>query len=94
MFDAGARPALKGLRVQGDGAAFVGELGLTTTVPLTKHFDLRCGYMALWLEGLAQPTNQLAGQSIASGVSPVSGTIDLTGGTEVQGVSLGVEGRW
>jgi len=94
VFDAGTGPALKGLRVQGDGAAFVGELGLTTTVPLTKHFDLRCGYMALWLEGLAQPTNQLAGQTIASGISPVSGTIDLTGGTVVQGVSLGVEGRW
>jgi len=94
VFDTGTGPGLKGLRVQGDGAAFVGELGLNTTVPLTQHFDLRMGYMALWLEGLAQPTNQLSGQTIPSGISPVSGTIDLTGGTVVQGVSLGVEGRW
>ncbi|MFZ4733546.1 MAG: hypothetical protein ACOYK7_13480 [Pirellulales bacterium] len=94
VYDTGVGPGLKGLRVQGDGAAFVGELGLTTTVPLSKHFDLRAGYMALWLEGLAQPTNQLSGQTIPSGISPVSGTIDLTGGTVVQGVSLGVEGRW
>jgi len=94
VFDSGVGPGLKGLRVQGDGAAFVGELGMTATIPLNCHFDLRLGYMGLWLEGLAQPTNQLTGQTIASGISPTAGTIDLTGGTVVQGVSLGVEGRW
>lgn len=75
------------------GAAFVGEVGLTGVVPLRKNLDLRCGYFGLWLQGLAQPTRQLSGQVLNPGAA-TSGTLTTNGGLVVQGVSLGLEGRW
>jgi hypothetical protein len=75
------------------GAAFVGEVGLTGVVPLRRNLDLRVGYFGLWLQGLAQPTQQLSGQTLTAG-SPASGTLTANGGLVLQGVSLGLEGRW
>jgi len=75
------------------GAAFVGEVGLTAVVPLRKNFDLRCGYFGLWLEGLAQPTNQLSNQTLTQ-IDPPSGTLTTKGSAVLQGLSLGLEGRW
>jgi len=71
-------------------AAFVGELGFTGVLPLTSCLDFRFGYIVFWLEGIAQPTRQLS--------LPVSTTGDplvlQDGGTVVQGLTLGLEGRW
>ena len=71
-------------------AAFVGELGFTGVLPLTSCLDFRFGYLVFWLQGIAQPTRQLS--------SPVSTTGDplvlQDGGTVVQGLTLGLEGRW
>ena len=71
-------------------AAFVGELGFTGVLPLTSCLDFRFGYLVFWLEGIAQPTRQLS--------LPVSATGDplvlQDGGTVVQGLTLGLEGRW
>jgi hypothetical protein len=74
----------------------VGEVGLTGVVPLRKNLDLRCGYFGLWLSGLAQPTRQLSGQTItqAQSVVPATGSLTTNGGVILQGVSLGLEGRW
>ena len=73
-----------------DLAAFVGELGFTGVVPLTRCLDFRFGYLAYWLEGIAQPTRQLS--------LPVSTTgeplVLTNGGTVVQSVTIGLEGRW
>jgi hypothetical protein len=73
-----------------DLASFVGELGFTGVVPLTRCLDFRFGYLAYWLEGIAQPTRQLS--------LPVSTTgeplVLTNGGTVVQSVTLGLEGRW
>ena len=73
-----------------DLASFVGELGFTGVVPLTSCLDFRFGYLAYWLEGIAQPTRQLS--------KPVSTTgtplVLTNGGTVVQGVTIGLEGRW
>ena len=75
--------------------AFVGEVGLTTVVPLRRNLDLRLGYFGMWLSGLAQPTQQLSGQSlIPSGAYEATGTLTTNGSVVLQGVSLGVEGRW
>ena len=77
--------------------AFVGEIGFTGVVPITNCLDFRFGYFGLWLSGIAQPTQQLSDQVLtapAGGVEPASGTINADGGTLVQGVSLGLEGRW
>jgi hypothetical protein len=74
------------------GPAFVGEVGLTGVVPLHRNLDFRFGYLGLWLESLAQPTTQYANQTF----DPAQPTpkLDLTGGVVLQGVTLGLEGRW
>ena len=74
-------------------AAFVGELGMTAVIPIACNWDFRCGYFGLWLTGLAQPTNQLSHQTITQVDAP-SGTLDTTGALILQGLSLGLEGRW
>ncbi len=75
--------------------SFVGEVGLTGVVPLRKNLDLRCGYFGLWLTSLAQPTRQLSGQTLdPTGALPPSGTLTSNGSVVLQGVSLGLEGRW
>ena len=73
--------------------AFAGEVGLTGVVPLTCCLDVRFGYFGLWLSGIAQPTQQLAGQQLTPG-QPAVGTINSNGGVLVQGASIGLEGRW
>lgn len=71
---------------------FVGELGFTGVIPISNCLDLRVGYLGLWLQGLAQPTRQYPVEDLAA--VPPTGKIDTRGGTVVQGVSLGLEGRW
>lgn len=73
--------------------AFAGELGFTGVMPLTPNLDFRFGYFGLWLSGIAQPTQQLSGQQLTPG-QPPEGTINANGGVVLQGVSLGLEGRW
>lgn len=80
-------------------AAFVGEVGLTGVYALTKSIDFRFGYMGLWLESIVQPTNILSLQNLSGGaVTPplpaITGDIAATGGVVLQGLTLGLEGRW
>lgn len=80
--------------VTGPGSAsFVGEVGLTAVVPLRRNLDLRCGYFGLWLDSIAQPTNQLSGQTLTQ-IGDPAGTATTRGGVVLQGVTLGLEGRW
>jgi hypothetical protein len=74
-------------------ASFVGEVGLTGVLPLGANWDFRFGYLGLWVTGLAQPTGQLSGQSLAPGETTL-GSLDADGTVIVQGVTLGLEGRW
>jgi hypothetical protein len=74
-------------------ASFVGEVGMTAVLPISSNWDFRCGYFGLWLTGLAQPANQLSDQTITQIDAP-SGTLDTTGTLILQGLSLGLEGRW
>ncbi len=74
-------------------AAFVGEVGMTAVIPISRNWDFRCGYFGLWLTGLAQPTQQLSHQTITQ-IDPPSGVLDTTGTLLLQGLSLGLEGRW
>jgi hypothetical protein len=74
--------------------SFAGEVGLTGVLPLCHNWDFRFGYLGLWLTGLAQPTNQLSGQNLVQGVDPPTGTLNVAGTVIVQGVTLGLEGRW
>lgn len=74
-------------------ASFVGELGLTGVIPICCNVDLRIGYFGLWLTSLAQPTNQLAGQTLVEGAA-TSGSLATNGNVVLQGLSLGLESRW
>jgi hypothetical protein len=73
--------------------AFVGEAGLTAVIPISCNWDLRCGYFGMWLESIAQPVNQLSGQQLTQ-INPPPGTLTTNGGLVLQGLSLGIEGRW
>jgi hypothetical protein len=77
------------------GGAFMGELGMTGVFPVTRNCDFRLGYTGFWLESLAEPTNQFSGQTIdATTGSPSTSSLTTTGRVVLQGISLGLEGRW
>ena len=86
------------VRVSGTpaGGAFMGELGLTGVIPIHNRWDFRFGYTGFWLESLAQPINQFSGQTLDKNNpgSPVIGSLSTTGRLVLQGLSLGLEGRW
>ena len=89
--------ATKSVRVSGTpaGGAFMGELGLTGVMPIHNRWDFRFGYTGFWLESLAQPINQFSGQTLLKlGATPDSGSLTTTGRLVLQGLSLGLEGRW
>jgi hypothetical protein len=73
--------------------SFAGELGLTGVVPLHPCIDFRFGYFGLWLASIAQPVGQLNGQSLVQGY-PIVGSVSTSGNVVLQGLSLGLEGRW
>ena len=73
--------------------AFAGEVGLTGVVPLSRNLDFRVGYFGLWLESIAQPSRQLSGQRLPP-ASPPGASLSTIGNVVIQGVSLGLEGRW
>ena len=95
QLDAGVPPFVSSVTANDwpASASFVGEVGMTGVVPLHENWDFRFGYLGLWLTGLAQPTNQLSGQNLAQGEIP-RGTLNTVGTVIVQGVTLGLEGRW
>lgn len=88
-------PAFREVRVGGSpaGGAFVGEVGLTGIIPIRRNLDLRIGYVGFWLESIAQPTEQLSGQVLTQSFEP-EGSLDVAGRVVLQGLSLGLEGRW
>ena len=73
--------------------SFVGEVGITAVVPLRRNWDFRCGYIGLWLESIAQPSYQLSNQLLTQVDTP-AGSLVTNGGLVLQGLSLGLEGRW
>lgn len=89
----GADPASKTVGLSPLSGAFAGEVGLTGVLPITNCLDIRIGYFGLWLSGIAQPTQQLSDQELTPG-QPEDGSINANGGVLLQGVSLGLEGRW
>lgn len=74
-------------------ASFVGEVGLTGVMPISENWDFRFGYLGLWLTGIAQPFKQFDRQMLAPG-EPPAGALSAVGTVIVQGVTLGLEGRW
>ena len=73
--------------------SFAGELGLTGVVPICCNVDFRVGYFGLWLSSIAQPTNQLSNQVLVP-AEPTYNSLTTNGNVVLQGLSLGLEGRW
>jgi hypothetical protein len=65
---------------------------MTAVLPISCNCDFRCGYFGLWMTNLAQPARQLSGQTINQFASV--GALDTAGSLILQGLSLGLEGRW
>lgn len=84
----------RAVAVNGAGScSFVGEVGLTAVMPVSRNIDFRCGYFGLWLEGIAQPLNQLTGQTLTQ-IDEPAGVLNTAGTVVAQGLSLALEGRW
>lgn len=73
--------------------AFVGELGVTAVYDITERISLRAGYAIFWLGGLALAPAQYEVNKLCP-PGEVMGATDTAGSVVVQGLSLGLEGRW
>jgi len=69
--------------------AFLGEVNLSALCRLTDVWNLRAGYNAIWIEGVALAPDQLDFNFAAA-----PRTIDNGGGMFLHGVNLGLEARW
>jgi len=83
------------VRTSKPATAFVGEIGLTGVYDIADWLSVRAGYAAFWLDGLALATNQVKQCSICnSPFADPQGPTHVGGGVFVQGITLGLEGRW
>jgi hypothetical protein len=75
----------------GGGVAFLGEVNLSALYRLTDVWNLRAGYNAIWIEGLALAPDQLDFNFAAA----QGGTqLHNGGGMFLHGVNVGLEARW
>ena len=75
----------------GGAVAFVGEINLSAFYHLTDVWNLRAGYNAMWVEGLALAPDQLDFNFAAA---PSGNQLHRGGGMFLHGVNVGLEGRW
>ncbi len=88
-FPAGS-PALRNVSTSKAGVAFVGQGNLSGLYALTNVWNLRAGYNVIWIEGLAQATDQLNFNFASSSGNQVNNN----GGVFLHGVNIGLEARW
>jgi hypothetical protein len=74
----------------GSNVAFVGDLGVSATRPITDRLSLKLSYMALWIEGIALAPAQLA---VSEPANAIFG-LHQSGGSFYHGGFLGCEYRW
>jgi hypothetical protein len=73
------------------GVAFVGEINFSGLYRLTDVWNLRAGYSAILIEGLALAPDQLDFNFAAS---PSGNQLHSGGGLLLHGVNVGLEARW
>ena len=72
--------------------AFFGELGVNSSLRLTKWLSWRAGYSLFWISGVAIPASQL---SLVNQPAPNDvATINTNGSVLLHGVTTGLEARW
>ena len=75
----------------GGGVAFVGEVNVSALVRLTDVWNIRTGYNAMWIEGLALAPDQL---DFNFTTDPSGNQLRNGGGMFLHGVNVGLEARW
>ncbi|MCL4203910.1 MAG: BBP7 family outer membrane beta-barrel protein [Pirellulaceae bacterium] len=75
----------------GGGVAFVGEVNVSALVRLTDVWNIRTGYNAMWIEGLALAPDQL---DFDFATDPSGNQLRNGGGMFLHGVNVGLEARW
>jgi hypothetical protein len=71
--------------------AFVGEVNLSALYRLTDVWNVRAGYNAMWIEGLALAPDQL---DFDFATASSGSRLRNGGGMFLHGVSAGLEARW
>ena len=74
----------------GGQASFLGEIGLGASYQLTKHAAFRCGYEAMWLEGVALAPRQIPNTDLLAGTAE----IEASGTLFYHGANAGLELNW
>ena len=72
------------------GAAFFGETGVIGYLQITKHLSASGGYQVMFVNGVAQPVNQLSGTNLANSTA----TVDASSGLFYHGATAGLELTW
>jgi len=72
--------------------AYLGELGIAVSVPVSRRLSIRGGYQVIWLENVALAPNQYATTDLTL-VPPIASVHD-TGDLTIDGFFLGLEGTW
>ena len=70
-----------------DSVAFAGEMSITGVYRFGEHLSLRGGFQFLWLEGVAQASDQFAVSNPLAGTAAMS----FQGGPTYNGAFLGLE---
>jgi hypothetical protein len=73
-----------------DDVAFFGEVGVNSTLWLTRWLAWRAGYNFFWLEGVATAAQQMPLGSFGTETA----SINTNGSVFLQGFSTGLEARW
>ncbi len=71
-------------------AAFFGEAGVIGYLQITKHLAASGGYQVMFVNGVAQPVNQLSGTNLANSTAAV----DASAGLFYHGATAGLELTW
>lgn len=82
--------SLGSLGATDDGVAFFGEVGVNSTLWLTRWLAWRVGYNFFWLEGVATAAQQLP----LGDFTTETASINTNGSVFLQGFSTGLEARW
>ena len=72
------------------GGAFFGETGVVGYLQITKHLAASGGYQVMFVNGVAQPVNQLAGTDLENHAAKV----DASSGLFYHGATAGLELTW
>jgi len=85
-----AGPGSHTVKNSNNGTAFFGETGIVGYVQISKHLSASGGYQVMFVNGVAQPVNQLSDTNLAKSTA----TVDVSSGLFYHGATAGLEVTW